>query len=284
MIELAAVADPAAVPEAVAAVLGINQQPGLSLADSIAAALESRSRLLIFDNCEHVLDAAADMIDAILAHSPTGEDTRDKTRRTAGARRKTLARPVSRCALERARSCSSSGFAVSPAVSIVRGRRHRQRDLPPPRRDTTRDRAGRSRLLSMTVTELRDHLDDRFRLLVGSRRGFERHQTLRDAVQWSYDLLDADEQTLLNRCSVFAGGFDVDGARQWRTRVTSSSPWIYSRRWYASPCWSLTKRRAGHDSPCWRPSANSPKSNSWLRAMPRETRTAHAAILRGPRN
>ena len=71
VIELAAVGDPAAVPEAVAAVLGITQQPGLSLADSVATALEGRSRLLVFDNCEHVLDAAADMIEAILTHSTT---------------------------------------------------------------------------------------------------------------------------------------------------------------------------------------------------------------------
>ena len=69
-----------------------------------------------------------------------------------------------------------------------------------------------SRMLSMTVTEVRDRLDDRFRLLVGSRRGLERHQTLRHAVQWSYDLLDDAERTLLNRCSVFAGGFDLASA------------------------------------------------------------------------
>ena len=60
-----------------------------------------------------------------------------------------------------------------------------------------------SRMLSMTVTEVRDRLDDRFRLLVGSRRGLERHQTLRHAVQWSYELLDDAEKALLNgvRCS-----------------------------------------------------------------------------------
>ena len=46
----------------------------------------------------------------------------------------------------------------------------------------------------MTVTEVRDRLDDRFRLLIGARRGLERHQTLRHAVQWSFDLLDEDEQ------------------------------------------------------------------------------------------
>src|SRR4029077_6876753 len=59
VIELAAVVDPAAVPDAVAAVLGITQQPGMKLAESVAATLEDRTRLLIFDNCEHVLDAAA---------------------------------------------------------------------------------------------------------------------------------------------------------------------------------------------------------------------------------
>jgi tetratricopeptide (TPR) repeat protein len=69
-----------------------------------------------------------------------------------------------------------------------------------------------SRMQSMSVTELRDRLDDRFRLLVGSRRGLERHQTLRHAVQWSYDLLGETEKHLLARCSVFAGGFDLFGA------------------------------------------------------------------------
>jgi hypothetical protein len=71
-----------------------------------------------------------------------------------------------------------------------------------------------SRLVSMTVAEVRDRLDDRFRLLVGWRRGLERHQTLRHAVQWSYDLLDDDEKALLNGCSVFAGGFDLAGAHE----------------------------------------------------------------------
>jgi hypothetical protein len=59
--ELAAVADPAAMPDAVAAVLGITQQPGKTVSESIAAALEGRLRLLVIDNCEHVLDAAADL-------------------------------------------------------------------------------------------------------------------------------------------------------------------------------------------------------------------------------
>ena len=71
LFELAAVTDPAAVPDAVAAVLNITQQPGKGVSESVAAALEGRVRLLVVDNCEHVLDAAADLIDAILKHSAT---------------------------------------------------------------------------------------------------------------------------------------------------------------------------------------------------------------------
>ena len=69
-----------------------------------------------------------------------------------------------------------------------------------------------SRMASMTAGEVRDRLDQRFRLLVGSRRGLERHHTLRHAVAWSYDLLDDTEKALLDRCSVFAGGFDLQSA------------------------------------------------------------------------
>ena len=69
-----------------------------------------------------------------------------------------------------------------------------------------------SRTSSMAVDEIRDHLDHRFKLLVGSRRALGRHQTLRHAVAWSYDLLDDAERRLLERCSVFAGGFDLESA------------------------------------------------------------------------
>ena len=69
-----------------------------------------------------------------------------------------------------------------------------------------------ARTLSMTAQDVCDHLDDRFRLLSGSRRGLERHQTLRNTIQWSYDLLDDDERQVLGSCSVFAGGFDLAAA------------------------------------------------------------------------
>ena len=89
--ELAAVTDPAAVPDAVAAVLGITQQPGKTVSESVAAALEGRVRLLVFDNCEHVLDAAADLIEAILAQSATVTDPGHQPRRIGGRRRAVVA-------------------------------------------------------------------------------------------------------------------------------------------------------------------------------------------------
>src|SRR6202021_1059808 len=67
-------------------------------------------------------------------------------------------------------------------------------------------------MASMSAGEGRGRLDQRFRLLVGSRRGLARHQTLRHAVAWSYDHLDDAEKPLLERCSVFAGGFDLQSA------------------------------------------------------------------------
>jgi predicted ATPase/class 3 adenylate cyclase len=219
VIELAAVTDPAAIPEAVAAVLGILQQPGLSLSDSVAAALDGRCRLLVFDNCEHVLDAAADIIESIIAQSHTVEimATSREGLRLADEQlwpvpsldvRAGVESSAANLFLERAHAVAAdSSLTDSQHADAVVEICRRLDGIP------LAIELAASRMQSMTVTEMRDRLDDRFRLLVGSRRGLERHQTLRHAVQWSYDLLDIEEQALLNRCSVFAGGFDLAAAR-----------------------------------------------------------------------
>jgi predicted ATPase len=217
VIELAAVGDPAAVPEAVAAVLGVTQQPGLSVAESVAVALEGRSRLLVFDNCEHVLDAAADMIDSILSRSVTVKVL--ATSREGLRLADEQLWPVPSLVNTGVDSAAATLFveraqAVAPTISLSRS------DDASAVVEICRRLDGiplgielaASRLQSMTVTDVRDRLDDRFRLLVGSRRGLERHQTLRHAVQWSFDLLDDAEKSVLATCSVFAGGFDLDGA------------------------------------------------------------------------
>jgi predicted ATPase len=216
--ELAPVTDPAAVPAAVAAVLGITQQPGKSVSESVADALEGRVRLLVIDNCEHVLDSAADLIEAILAHSATV--------RILATSREGLGVPDEQ--VWPVRSLDAAAGIDSAAVSLFVERAH---GIAPGFSMVDGDEAAAvaeicqrldgiplaielaaSRMASMTASEMRDRLDQRFRLLVGSRRGLARHHTLRHAMAWSYDLLDDTEKTVLDRCSVFAGGFDLQSA------------------------------------------------------------------------
>jgi predicted ATPase len=210
LFELAAVTDPAAVPDAVAAVLGITQQPGKTVSESVATAQEGRIRLLVFDNCEHVLDAAADLVEAILTVSATvrflatsreGLGVADEQQWPVPALNVDSAVDLF---IERGRSVApgSSADDADAVVEICA----RLDGIP------LAIELAASRMASMTASEVRDRLDDRFRLLVRSRRGLERHHTLRHAVAWSYELLGDAEKALLERCSVFAGGFDLQSA------------------------------------------------------------------------
>jgi predicted ATPase len=216
--ELAAVTDPAAVPDAVASVLGITQQPGKTVSESVAAALEGRVRLLVIDNCEHLLDAAAVLIEAMLAHSATV--------RILATSREGLGVPDEQVwpvrSLDAAAGIGSAAVSlfveraqgIAPGFAMVDGGEaaavieicQRLDGIP------LAIELAASRMASMTASEMRDRLDHRFRLLVGSRRGLERHHTLRHAVAWSYDLLADTEKTVLERCSVFAGGFYLHSA------------------------------------------------------------------------
>jgi len=216
--ELAAVTDPAAVPDAVAAVLGITQQPGKTVTESVASALEGRVRLLVFDNCEHVVDSVADLVEAVLAASAT-VTILATSREGVG---------VSDEQLWRVPSLDVTSGTESAAVNLFVDRAHSVVSdfslAQPGEADAVVEICRRldgiplaielaaSRMASMTASEVRDRLDQRLRLLVGSRRGLARHQTLRHAVAWSYDHLEDAEKALLERCSVFAGGFDLQSA------------------------------------------------------------------------
>jgi predicted ATPase len=216
--DLAAVADPGAVPDAVAAVLGIMQQPGKGVATSVAVALEGRVRLLVFDNCEHVLDAAAGLAEEILATSATVTILATGREGLGLADEQLWPVPplevdagIDSTAvflfIERAQAVSPhfSAATADEAAAVVEICR-RLDGIP------LGIELAASRMASMTATEVSDRLDRRFRLLVGSRRGPSRHQTLHHAVAWSYDLLDETEKDLLKRCSVFAGGFNLESA------------------------------------------------------------------------
>ncbi|MDT5237419.1 MAG: hypothetical protein QOF47_3406, partial [Mycobacterium sp.] len=218
MIELAPVGDPAAVPEATAAVLGITPQAGLSLSDCIATVMEGRSRLLVFDNCEHLLEAAADLIETIIEHSSTVRIIATSREGLGVADEQLWPVPAldvnAGVDSEAATLFAERAQHVAPEISLgsydsagaVVEICRRLDGIP------LAIELAASRMLSMTATELRDRLDDRFRLLVGARRGLERHQTLRHAEQWSYEMLGDAEKVILNRCSVFAGGFELASA------------------------------------------------------------------------
>jgi predicted ATPase len=216
--ELAAVTDPAAIPDAVAAVLGITQQPGKSVSESVAAALEGRVRLLVMDNCEHVLDAAADLIEAILTQSATVRVVATSREGLGVAQEQVWPVP----SLDIGAGIDSAAVSlfveraqgIAPSFAMVNGDESAAAVEICQRLDgiPLAIELAASRMAAMTASEVRDRLDQRFRLLVGSRRSLARHQTLRHAVAWSYDLLGDAEKALLDRCSVFASGFDLQSA------------------------------------------------------------------------
>jgi predicted ATPase len=172
----------------VAAVLGITQQPGKTVTESVASALEGRSRLLVFDNCEHVLDAAADLIEAILAQSATvrivatsreGLGVADEQVWPvpsldvgAGVDSAAVALFVERAQHVSPRFPVGDGGEAAAVLEICR----RLDGIP------LAIELAASRMAAMTAGEVRDRLDQRLRLLVGSRRALERHHTLRHAV------------------------------------------------------------------------------------------------------
>jgi len=225
MVELAAVGDPASVPAAIAAVLGITPQGDAALIDTVAEALGGRSLLLVVDNCEHVLTAVASVIETILGRSRSVKVL--ATSREALALDGEGVLTVAPLALD--------GGVTSDAVTLFVDRARAVRPnfgLSDPGAAAavteiceTLDglplgiELAAARMAAMSAVEVRDRLADRFRLLKGSTPGPERQLTLRHAVEWSYDLLTDDERELLCLTSVFAGGFDltsigavVDGA------------------------------------------------------------------------
>jgi predicted ATPase len=218
LFELASVTNPASVPDAVAAVLKITQQPDRTLSETVAAAQDGRTRLLVFDNCEHVLDAARDLVQTILAQSSTakilttsreGLDIAEEQLWPVPALDVAAGTDSAAVALfvERARNvCPDFALTDSAEAAAVVEICNRLDGIP------LAIELAASRMASMTASEVRDRLDRRFHLLVGSRRDISHHQSLRYTVQWSYDLLDDSEKELLDRCSVLAGGFDVKSA------------------------------------------------------------------------
>jgi non-specific serine/threonine protein kinase len=228
--DLAALADSATVVPAVADAVGVREEPGRSLDTALAEALGPKRLLLVLDNCEHLLDPCARLADPLLracphlrvlatSRTPLGVDGEavwrvaplGLPRPAAGGAPPPAAgllrSEAGRLFAERA-AAAQPGFAVTdrnaPAVAAICARLD---GLP------LALELAAARVRTLPVDELLTRLEDRFRLLTGGgRTAPPRRQTLRAAVDWSYDLLSADERSLFGRLAVFAGGFALDAA------------------------------------------------------------------------
>ena len=229
LVELAALTDPALVPQTTATTLGLKEQAGKSLTQTLTDHLQSRHLLLILDNAEHLLGSVARLADAILRRCPEvtllvssrealavgGELTyrvpsltmpdpaRDRTPE-AVARYESV-----RLFVERAQLLAPQ-FTVTPGYApVLASICHRLDGIP------LAIELAAARVRSMSVEEVNRRLDQRFRLLTGgSRTALPRQQTLRSAIDWSYDLLNGDERVLFARLAVFTGGFSLDAVER----------------------------------------------------------------------
>ncbi|MFF4800431.1 BTAD domain-containing putative transcriptional regulator [Streptomyces sp. NPDC001351] len=222
LVELAPLDRPEAVPGAVVSALGLRETVLMTTEltapqdDPLALLVEycaPRSQLLILDNCEHVIEAAAALAETLLTRCP-GLTILATSREPLGVPGESV-RPVEPLVLDQAhRLFEERASAVRPdAATVLRDREavqeicRRLDGLP------LAIELAAARLRMLTPRQIADRLDDRFRLLTsGSRTVLPRQQTLRAVVDWSWELLDERERTVLREVSVFAGGWDLAAA------------------------------------------------------------------------
>ncbi|MFC0111426.1 BTAD domain-containing putative transcriptional regulator [Kibdelosporangium aridum] len=211
LIELAEITSPADVPRAVADALGVAQRQGRTLTQSIVAAFRSRSALLVVDNCEHVIDGAAELIRAVVSGCPQVHVLATSRERLSLAAEQVLA--VGPLDLHAgAELFNARATAADRTYDAAAHRDHvteicRQLDGIP-----LAIELAAARTISHQPADLVARLNDRLRATGSRRTGAARHRTLRAAIQWSYDLLTPAEQTLFQQLSVFSAPFDLSAA------------------------------------------------------------------------
>jgi predicted ATPase/DNA-binding SARP family transcriptional activator/DNA-binding CsgD family transcriptional regulator len=226
LVELAPLAEEKLVPQAVATALGVREQPGRPLAETLAEALREKEALLVLDNCEHLVDAAADLAESLLGSCPRLRILAT-SRETLGVPGE-MAWPVPslsgpepgdghtvedlegyesvRLFVDRARY-HNPAFLLTPHNARAVAEICRRLDGIPLAIELAAARVG------LSVDELAARLDDSLRLLnTGGRTAPARQRTLKGTLDWSHDLLPAPEQALFRRLSVFVGGWVLEAA------------------------------------------------------------------------
>jgi predicted ATPase/class 3 adenylate cyclase len=233
LVELAPVTEASLVSARVGAVFGMREQVGTSASDAWITALHDKEALLVLDNCEHMLDAAAAVVTKLL-HACS----RLRVLATSREPLRVQGEHVMRLAPlgvphEEAHLPSLEELRRSPSVQLFLERAERSSALDRTHLDDERTRAAlvticrrldgiplalelaAARVRTLGVPALARRLDDRFRLLAGGdRTALPRQQTLRAALDWSFELLDENERRVLRRLSIFAGTFTLEAAQE----------------------------------------------------------------------
>jgi predicted ATPase/class 3 adenylate cyclase len=228
LVELASLDDPKHVVGTVASVLGVREEPGRLLLETLVYALSNRPLLLVLDNCEHVVDACAELVNAILRSCPRLSILTTSQQPLAIPaehiyRVPSLSIPPTDGSLsaeavgdfdalqlfaDRARAVRSTLELSDSNYEAVASICRRLDGMP------LAIELAAARSSTLSLSDIDQGLDDRFRLLARPRRtALSRHQTLRALIDWSYSGLDDQERVILDRLSVFAGGCDLESAK-----------------------------------------------------------------------
>ena len=225
-VELATLADPTLVAQAVASALGLREEPERPVESIIVEALGERDCLLVVDNCEHVLEAAADLCATLLSACPhlrilaTSRESLDIGGEVAWGV-PTLPTPAgvpatvdvllrfdaARLFVERATTASPGFVPTADDIADIAAICACLDGIP------LAIELAAARLRTLSLAQVAARLDDRLRLLVSGRRDVQpRQRTLRAAIEWSYDLLDEGERATFDRSAWFAAPFSLEAA------------------------------------------------------------------------
>ena len=222
--ELAPVQEPEGLLDAIAAALGYTPPQGVTVAEGLSRFLERKDLLLLLDNCEHLVRAVAEWVTATTA-AAANVSVLATSREALGIAGEHLA-PLASLGVPATADVTSVVTSEAGALFVARAEEARgSLVLDDDAAAAVQDICARldgiplaielaaARTVLMSPVEILSRLDQQFRLLTGGRRtSLERHQTLRAAIDWSFELLSADERALLTRLSVCVGGFDLDAA------------------------------------------------------------------------
>lgn len=224
-LDLAPLRDPALVASEAAQVLGLREEPGRPLIQTLCTHLRNLKLLFVIDNCEHLVGACADLAAAILKAAPNVRmiaSSREALRVPGEQAYPILPLPVP----SREDSLETLAGMTAVRLFVERAQQHKpafelnEREAPAVAELVARLEGiplaielAAARVRAMSVADINKRLSDRYKLLTGGGRTLqERQQTLRALVDWSYDLLDEPQKIVLERLTVFMGGFDLEAA------------------------------------------------------------------------